>query len=106
MNIFLILEKKKLRKISISNNENGKNRKYEDMRECMKEATHRVLKLAENWADEGSIAGIIDTDRMVRRDDFGGLEKWMCQPRSIGRHNKRIHIFFKCKQNIAWESYH
>ena len=52
MNIFLILEKKKLRKISISNNENGKNRKYEDMRECMKEATHRVLKLVENWVDE------------------------------------------------------
>ena len=39
----------------------------------MKEATHRVLKLVENWADEGSIAGIIDTDRMVGRDDLEAL---------------------------------
>ena len=35
--------------------------------ECMKEVTHRVLKLVENLADEGSIAGIIDTDGMTRR---------------------------------------
>ena len=55
-----------------------KTRKYEDMRERMKEATHRVLKLVENWADEGSIAGIIDSDGMVRRDDFGDLEKLIC----------------------------
>ena len=40
----------------------------------MKEATHRVLKLVENWAFEGSIAGIIDTDGIVRTDDFGDLE--------------------------------
>ena len=74
-----------------------KTRKYEETRECTKEATHRVLKLVENWADEDSIAGIIGTDRMVRRDDCGDLEKWICQPRVIGKHNKREQIFFKCK---------
>ena len=47
--------------------------KYEDMRECMKEATHRALKLVENWEDEGSIAGIIDADGMVIKDDFVDL---------------------------------
>ena len=41
----------------------------------MKEATHRVLKLIENWADEASIVGIIDDEVMVRREDFGDLEK-------------------------------
>ena len=51
-----------------------KTRKYEDMRECMKEAAHRALKLVENWGDEGLIAGIIDTDGMVRRDDFVDLD--------------------------------
>ena len=61
----------------------------------MKEVTHRVLKLIENWADEGSIAGIIDMNGMVRREDFGELEKWMCQPRVIGRHSKRTQMFFK-----------
>ena len=66
-----------------------KNRKYEDIMEWMKEVTHRVLKLVENWEDEGSIAGIIDTDGIGRRDDFGDLEKWMCQPRVIGRQNER-----------------
>ena len=36
----------------------------------MIEAKHRVLKILKNWADEGSIAGLIDMDRMVRREDF------------------------------------
>ena len=44
----------------------------------MKEAKHRVLELLENWADEGSIARIIDVDRVVRREDVEEVEKWMC----------------------------
>ena len=41
----------------------------------MKETTHRVLELVENWADKGSISGIFDADGMVRRNNFGDLEK-------------------------------
>ena len=44
-----------------------KTRKYEHTSECMKEATHRALKLVENWKDESSFAGIIDTDGMLKR---------------------------------------
>ena len=51
-----------------------KTRKHEDIRKCMKEATHRAFKLVENWVDEGSIEGIIDADGIVRRNDFGDLE--------------------------------
>ena len=72
MNTVQIQRKINEGKISISNNKNGKNGKHgkhEDMRECMKEVTHILLKFVENWADEGSIEGIIDTDRMARRDD-------------------------------------
>ena len=61
----------------------------------MKEAMHRVLKLIENWADKSSIKGIIDVDRMVRREDFGEPEKWTWQPRVIGRHRKRTQMIFK-----------
>ena len=61
----------------------------------MNEATHRVLKLVENWVDKVSIAGIIDRNGMVRRDDFWDLEKWMYQPRAIWRHNERTQFFFK-----------
>ena len=65
----------------------------------MKEANHRVLKLIENWADEESIAGIIDMDRMARREDFGELEKWMHQPRFIGRHSKKNTNVFQNENN-------
>ena len=51
-----------------------KTRKHENTRECMKEATHRALKLVENWVDYGLIAVIIDADGMVRIDGFGDLE--------------------------------
>ena len=32
---------------------------------------------------------------MTRREDFGEVDKWMCQPRDAGKHNKRTQIFFK-----------
>ena len=32
---------------------------------------------------------------MTRREDFGEVDKWMCQPRDGGKHNKRTYIFFK-----------
>ena len=55
----------------------------------------RVLKLVENWAAGGYIAWIIDAYGMLRGDDFGDLEKWMHQPRAIGRYDKRTQIFLK-----------
>ena len=62
----------------------------------MKAAINRALKLVENWGDEGSIAGIIDADRMIRRDDFGDLENGCVKlDQSIETHDERMQIFFK-----------
>ena len=67
----------------------------------MKEGMHRVSKLIENWADERSIAGVIDIDGMVRREDYGELDKWMYQPRVIGRYSKRTQMFFKILTQLS-----
>ena len=64
-------------KNDISNHGNGKNQKYDEGSQCMKEGMHMVLKLIENWADECSIVGVIDINGMVRRDDFGEIKKWI-----------------------------
>ena len=52
-----------------------KTKKYEDVEQCTQEALCRILKLTEKWTEEGSIAGIIDTDGMVRREDFVEINK-------------------------------
>ena len=67
----------------------------------MKKGMHRVLKLIENWADECSIARVIDMDGMVRREDYGELYKWMYQPRIIGIYSKRIQMFLKIKTQLS-----
>ena len=46
----------------------------------MKEGMHWELKLIENWIDDCSIVGVIDVDRMVRKDDFGEIKKWIYHP--------------------------
>ena len=61
-------------KNNVSNHAN-KNYKNEELRKCMKEAKHRVLKLLENWVDDWSIVVIIDVDGMVRKEDYGELKK-------------------------------
>ena len=63
-----------------------KNQKYDEVSQCMKEGMHRVLKLIEIWADVSSIAGVIDANGILRRDDYGEIKKWIYQPRVIVRH--------------------
>ena len=53
-----------------------KNQKCDEVSQSMKEGIHRALKLIENLADEYSIAVVIDTNRMIIRDDFGEIKKW------------------------------
>ena len=65
---FPIKRERHERKNDIINHENGKN---QYLRQCTKEAMHRVLKLIANLADEYSIGGMINADGIVRREDFG-----------------------------------
>ena len=53
----------------------GKNQKYDELSQFMKEEMHRALKLIENWEDECSISGVVDVNVMVRRDGFGQIKK-------------------------------
>ena len=78
-----------------------KNQKYDDPKQCMKEGMHRVSKLIENWADERSISGVVDIGGMVRIEDYGELDKWMYQPRVIGRYSKRTQMFFKILTQLS-----
>ena len=52
-----------------------------------------MLQLIENWPYESSISGVIDVNGMIRREYFGEVDKWIFQPRFIGKVRQRIHFF-------------
>ena len=64
----------------------------------MKKRMSRVNELIENWVEESSIAGEIDTNGNTRREDCEDIKEWMNNPRVIGKHAKRTQIFLQCKQ--------
>ena len=43
-------------------------------KKAIKYSIEKAIKLVQNWVEEGSIAGIIDFNRMTRREDFYEIE--------------------------------
>ena len=85
------------RKNNISYYENRKQPKNEETNNCMKEGIDRVTKLIENWTEESSVTGVLDTIRNIRRECYEDIKEWMHYPRAIGKHTKITH-FLQCKR--------
>ena len=77
-----------------------KNEKHDEAMQCLKEGAHQVSQQIDNWIEERSIAGVIEINGMTRREDFGEVDKWMCQPRDAGKHNKRNQNVFKVQTQL------
>ena len=79
----------------------GKNQKHDAVMQCLKEGKHRVLQSIENWTEERSIVGFTNINGVARREHFSEVDKQMCQPRVIVKHNKRAQIFFKVQTQLS-----
>ena len=53
-------------------------------KKAVKEAIEKVVELVQLWLDKGNIAGVVDFDKIIRREDYEEIEYWLYNLRVIG----------------------
>ena len=49
-------------------------KKIRDNKNTMKEGVEWLVELVEKWADKGFISGVIDKDRLIKREEFKDIK--------------------------------
>ena len=63
---------------------------------------NKVVELVNLQAEERQVAGVIEFDRMTKRESFIQIEQWIYNPRIVRKQRRKVQSFSKYKLQLVY----
>ena len=70
-------------------------KKVHNEKNTIKEGIKKVVKLIQKWSNRGAIAGVVELNSIIKREDYHEIKYQIYKPRVIRSTIQKIQIYFR-----------